>query len=356
MPADATQDLSDRVRDAQARGTPLCIRAGGTKDFYGEAPAGGRLDPRGHAGIVAYDPSELVVTARCGTPLAELEAELAGAGQMLAFEPPHFGPAATVGGCIAAGLSGPRRASAGAARDFVVGARLLDGRGQVLRFGGTVMKNVAGFDVARALAGSLGTLGVLLEVSLKVLPRPAAQATLEFALDEAEALRQVNRWAGQPLPVTASAWADGRLRLRLEGSERAIEGALAELAEGAAVEPTLAGAYWHGLREQLDPFFAGDEPLWRLGLPSAAPALGLPGAQLIEWGGAQRWLRSSLDATAIRRRAAELGGHATWFRRPAGAAGVFTPLASPLLAIHQRLKAQFDPAGVFNRGRMYAGF
>ena len=351
--------LQEQVRAATAARTPLVIRAGGSKDFYGNASRGERLDPRGHAGIVAHEPTELVITARCGTPLAELEAVLDAAGQMLPFEPPHFGAEATVGGCVAAGLSGPRRASAGGVRDYVLGVKLLTGHGEVLAFGGTVMKNVAGYDVARLAAGSLGTLGVITEVSLKVLPKPVAQATLRLELDEAAALKQMNEWAGQPLPISATAWQEGVLHVRLSGARAAVTEAQKKIG-GETVD---GAALWHALREQTDSFFspspasAGEGrreglPLWRLALPSTAPALALPGAQLIEWGGAQRWLRSDAPAAQIRERATACGGHATLFRGSARR-DVFTPLAAPIAAIHKRLKAEFDPAGIFNPGRMY---
>ncbi len=353
--ADAIALLQERVRAATAAKTALAIRAGGTKDFYGNAVRGELLDPRAHAGIIAHEPTELVITACCGTPLAELEVALDEKGQMLAFEPPHFGTAATVGGCVAAGLSGPRRASAGSARDFVLGVKLIDGRGDVLRFGGTVMKNVAGYDVSRLLAGSLGTLGVIVEVSLKVLPKPPAEATLRFELDEATAIRRMNEWAGQPLPISATAWSGGALAVRLSGARAAVDAARTKLG-GERVDDALAQSFWRGIREHTDPFFVVNAPLWRLGLPSTAEPLAAAGEQLIEWGGAQRWLRSTLPAHEVRKRALALGGHATLFSGGDRNAGVFAPLAPPIAAIHKRLKAEFDPAGIFNPGRMYADF
>ena len=340
--------LQEQVRAATASRSPLAIRAGGTKDFYGNETRGERLDPRGYAGIVAHEPTELVITARCGTPLAELEAALDAAGQMLPFEPPHFGPAATVGGCVAAGLAGPRRSSAGGVRDYVLGAKLLTGTGEVLSFGGTVMKNVAGYDVARLAAGSLGVLGVITEVSLKVLPKPVAEATLRHELDERAALMKMNEWAGRPLPVSATAWRDGVLHVRLSGARAAV----AEAQQTIGGQLVDGSALWLSLREQTDAFFAGEAPLWRLALPSTAESIDLPGAQLIEWGGAQRWLRSDAPAGGIRACAAARGGHATLFRGGARR-DVFTPLPAPLAAIHGRLKAEFDPAGIFNPGRMY---
>lgn len=349
------REWAERVRAAAAAGTPLCLRGGGSKDFYGGARAGAAFDLRANAGVIAYEPTELVVTMRGGTPLAELEATLAGKGQYLAFEPPHFGAGATVAGCVAAGLAGPRRANAGGVRDFVLGVKLLDGRGEVLKFGGQVMKNVAGYDVSRLVAGSLGTLGIVLEVSLKVLPRPLAEATLRFELDEAAAIRRVNEWGGQPLPVSASLWRDGVLHLRLSGAAAAVGAAVARLG-GDRVADGEADALWAATREQTSPAFApaAGETLWRLSLPSTAPALGLPGRQTIEWGGAQRWLAGSADAASVHARARALGGHASAFRGGAHAGGVFAPLPAPLAAIQRRLKQAFDPAGIFNPGRLYA--
>ncbi|MDR3685028.1 MAG: glycolate oxidase subunit GlcE [Geothrix sp.] len=331
---------------------PLCIRSGGSKDFYGGPPAGEPLDVSGHRGIVSYEPSELVVTARAGTPLAELGAALAERGQWLAFEPPGFQGGATLGGALAAGLSGPGRASQGALRDFVLGVQVMDGEGRVLTFGGQVMKNVAGFDVSRLMAGSLGTLGLILEASIKVLPRPVAQATLRFQLPQDRALEAMNRWAGRPLPVMSTAWEDQALTVRLAGAEAAVREACATLG-GERVPEGEAADHWAALRDQRLPFFSGSAPLWRLSLPPTTPPLDLPGDSLIEWGGAQRWLRGELDATALRDRARRAGGHATLFRGGDRTSGVFTPLPEPLAAIHRRLKAVFDPHGVFNRGRLF---
>jgi len=340
-----------QVLEAAACHSPLRIRGGGTKDFYGQALIGDVLDTRAYAGIVDYEPTELVITARCGTPLAEIEAALAQHNQMLAFEPPHFGAGATFGGAIASGLSGPRRATSGAVRDFVLGAVLLDGAGQVLTFGGQVMKNVAGYDVSRLLAGSMGTLGVMLQVSCKVLPRARCVATLRFAMTEIDALRQLNDWGGLALPISASCWHDGILALRLSGATAAVDAALRDL--GGDLLPDCA-PFWAAVREQRHPFFAGDEPLWRLSVPSTASAQVLPGRQLIEWGGALRWLKSGADAATIRRSVVASGGHATLFRGGDKSAGVFQPLAPGIAAIHQRLQASFDPSAIFNPGRMYS--
>jgi glycolate oxidase FAD binding subunit len=359
--------MIDEFRKRILAGKPLCLRGAGSKDFYGNAPQGEVLDTRGYAGIVAYEPTELFLTAKCGTPLVEIEAALAEKGQCLACEPPRFGPDSTIGGAVAAGLSGPRRVSAGALRDFMLGVKLLDGEARELTFGGQVMKNVAGYDVSRLIAGSLGTLGLILEVSLKVLPRPVAESTLRFEMDEAATLDQLNRWAGQPLPIVASAWQAGVLTLRLAGARAAVSAAEQKLGGtkvGAASSgrfrpgglPAGGTAFWDDLRDQRLTFFTDGAPLWRLSIPSVAPPLDLPGASLIEWGGAQRWLKSEAPAEAIRAAAVKVGGSATAFRCAAAlksAACAFAPLPAPLMNLQRRMKTAFDPRGLFNPGRLY---
>jgi len=330
---------------------PLCIRGGGSKEFYGGAPAGRILDTRPYAGIVHYDPTELVITARCGTPLRELEETLAEHNQHLAFDPPHFGEA-TVGGMVAAGLSGPTRASLGSLRDHILGVRLMNGEGAALRFGGEVMKNVAGFDISRLMAGSLGTLGLILEVSFKVLPLPLSEASVRFEMTQDRALHAMNLWAGQPWPLAASAWEEGWLTVRLTGAAAAVASAQSRLG-GERLDPASAREFWLGLREHMSSFFAGDEPLWRLSVPSVAPPIALSGRQLIEWGGSQRWLRSEDGITEIRDKVAAAGGHATLFRGSQTRRDVFTPLSPGLWELHQRLKQGFDPGGIFNPGRLY---
>ncbi|HVK93992.1 MAG TPA: glycolate oxidase subunit GlcE [Noviherbaspirillum sp.] len=349
------QQFRDRVASASASKTPLRLRGGGTKDWYGQALRGDILDTRSYAGVVAYDPTELVLTARCGTPLAEVEALLAQHQQMLAFEPPQFGPESTIGGVVASGLSGPRRATVGAVRDFMLGAVLMDGKGEVLHFGGQVMKNVAGYDVSRLLTGSLGMLGLILEVSLKVLPTPFHETTLRFDMNEADAIRQLNEWGGQPLPISASAWRGGVLIVRLSGAEAAVQAALQKM---GGEEETQAAPFWDALRNQSNDFFAADEAvgLWRLSLPSVAAPLALAGETLVEWGGAQRWLRTEADAVTVRTVAQQAGGHATLFRGGDKRAGVFHPLAPAVANIHRHLKSAFDPSGIFNPGRMYNEF
>jgi glycolate oxidase FAD binding subunit len=372
--------LIDAVRQSAADGRTLRLRGGGSKDFWGQSLTGEVLDTRAYQGIVSYEPSELVVTARCGTPLAELEAALAEKGQCLAFEPPHFGPGATVGGMVAAGLSGPARATAGAVRDYVLGARFINGLGEHLTFGGQVMKNVAGYDVSRLMAGSWGTLGLVTEVSLKVLPVAPAEATLMMAgLAQGPALDLLHRWGGQPLPLNASAWlrdptaqpvAD-YLFVRLRGAVAAVQSALGKMSADAmalgaqvqAMDNAEAAQDWRANTEQTLPFFDAPSPdacLWRLSVPQTAPLLDLPYGQYIEWQGAQRWLWAPASAAvALRELAQSVGGHATLFRASAThaqvdkIAGVNTPLDAVQARIQQQLQKQFDPKGVFATGRMH---
>lgn len=386
MPVMATSDdhlapWAQRIHEAAAGGVRLQLRGGGTKDFLGATPDSRteRLDTRPLSGILSYEPSELVVTALSGTPLAELEATLAAQGQALAFEPPHFGPGATVGGAVASGLAGPARASAGGVRDYVLGARLINGRGELLTFGGQVMKNVAGYDVSRLLAGSWGTLGLITEVSLKVLPVAPAEATLMCAgLGEQAALDLLNRWGGQSLPLNASCWVRDEtaspvqdyLFVRLRGAAAAVQAALPRL--GADVQAAggrmqvmdnpQATSDWQACRDQTLPFFTPPSPelcLWRLSLPQTAPALELPGSPLVEWHGALRWLWAPASSAArLRAVAQQHGGHATLFRASQSGgntdkqtAGVFTPLNAVQQRIQRELQKQFDPHGVFATGR-----
>jgi glycolate oxidase FAD binding subunit len=352
--------LIDRVQRARSQRTPLQIRGGGTKAFYGGPARGEPLEVSGLAGISLYEPTELVVTVRAGTPLAELEAALAAHGQCLPFEPPRFNAGGTVGGMVAAGLSGPARANYGSVRDHVLGVTLLNGRGEVLTFGGQVAKNVAGYDVSRLVVGALGILGIICEVSLKVLPVPRAVATLCFECDEWHALEQLKQWASQPLPLSASAWCEGRLRVRLAGAVAAVNAACVRLG-GALFDPGEAQAWWLGLRDQRQQFFALDdadlargECLWRLSVPNTSPPVELPGTQIIEWHGAERWWRTAAAPREVRSAAASSGGHATLVRGADKSAGAFTPLDAVLMRIHHGLKQAFDPAAIFNPGRLYA--
>ncbi|MBP9059290.1 MAG: glycolate oxidase subunit GlcE [Rhodoferax sp.] len=376
----ATLDqIVEHVRAAAAEHTLLRIRGGGTKDFYGQSLQGEVLDVSALRGIVSYEPSELVVTVRAGTPLAELEAELAEHGQSLAFEPPCFSLApdlpsrATCGGMVASGLSGPARASVGGVRDFVLGVKLINGRGELLTFGGQVIKNVAGYDVSRLMVGAMGTLGLMTEISLKVLPLAPAEATLVFELDQTRALAQLHRWGAQPLPLNASCWvrddtAPGSpelLFVRLRGAVAAVESACRQMTRevpGTRMDNAVAAPDWQRCRNLKLPFFTPPEAqnlaLWRLSLPQTAPPLPLAFAQFVEWHGGQRWLWAPVSALQQLRQAAEqLGGSATIFiaahAEDTGASARFSPLKPPIDRIHEQLKAEFDPAGIFNRGRLY---
>jgi glycolate oxidase FAD binding subunit len=367
---DRPQHLIEQVQAARTARTPLRIRGGDTKAFLGEPVQGQPLDTRDWSGIVSHEPTELVITVRAGTPLAEVEAALADKGQHLPFDPPHFGEGATIGGVVAAGLAGPARATVGGVRDFVLGAQFIDGKGDWLTFGGQVMKNVAGYDISRALAGSLGTLGVITHLSLKVLPVAPAEATLVFKLGQHDALEQLHRWGGQPLPLNASCWVKDEtaadrpelLFVRLRGAVAAVETAcerMAREAGGQRMDNAQAGPDWAACRDQTLPFFTAPSPdlcLWRLSLPQTAPVLDLPFAQLIEWQGAQRWCWAPASAAAqIRAAAAAVQGHATLFRAGAdGAPGVrrFDAESPALQAITKRLREAFDPHGIFNPGRM----
>jgi glycolate oxidase FAD binding subunit len=313
--------------------------------------------------VRSYEPSELVVTVGAGTPLDELEALLASQGQCLPFEPPHFSPGrATVGGMVAAGLSGPARSSAGSVRDFVLGMTLVNGKGEVLTFGGQVMKNVAGYDISRLMAGAMGTLGLIAEVSLKVLPVAPAQATLRFEWAQERALQQLHAWGGQPLPLNASCWVEDSgvpmLYLRLRGAMAAVESACRALG-GDRIDPEQAGSDWDACRDQRLPWFEdlGERDLWRISVPQTAPVLALPEPPLVEWHGGLRWVRADAQAgAAVREAAAAAGGSATLFRHPTGVAGLprFDHVPSPIDRIQRELKRQFDPAGIFNPGRLFA--
>ena len=348
----ALQELGVRIADAHAMRTPLRLRGAGTKDFYGERCEGELLDLRAYRDVIDYEPSELVLTARCGTPLSSIEALLAQHRQYLPFEPPAFGGDPTIGGVIAAGLSGPARARVGAPRDFVLGAVLLAVDGEPLHFGGKVMKNVAGFDVSRLLCGSLGILGPIVEVSLKVLPLPRSQQTLRFEMTLSDALDSFSAWTGQSLPINACAWVDGLAWVRLCGAESALKAARERLGGEPAADQT-ASSWWESVRHQTHPFFSSAGALWRVSLPATAPPLSLSGSPFIEWGGALRWYAQDLAAPRVRELAVAAGGTALHWR--GGTAGErFHPLTPSVLKLHRQLKVRFDPRGIFNRGRLLA--
>ncbi len=345
--------IQEVIAKAAATGTPLCIRGGGSKDFYGREPSGEVLATTAHSGIVAHEPSELVITARAGTPLRELTAQLNAAGQMLGFEPPQFGDNATIGGIVATGLSGSRRPYSGSVRDFVLGIQCINGRAELLSFGGQVMKNVAGYDVSRLMTGALGTLGLITEVSMKVLPAPEQETTLRCSVSADRAIDLFTEWARQPLPISGASHVDGILRLRLSGTEVGVAAARATL---AADEHPDGNDYWRQLGEQSIAFFNDPRPIWRLSVACAAPAPDVEGDLLIDWGGSLRWLKTGANAEHIRAAAARCGGHATLFRGGDRRGDIFHPLSPALLNWHHNLKRAFDPGGIFNPGRMYAEY
>ena len=349
--ADNSTALQQQVQQALRDGTRLDIRGGGSKTFLGRETGGQVLDAGGHRGIVDYDPRELVLTARAGPPLAEVEATLAEAGQMLAFEPPHFGKTATLGGTIACGLSGPRRPYAGSARDFTLGCRIINGHGEMLRFGGQVMKNVAGYDISRQMVGAYGTLGVLLDVSLKVLPRPASSITLVYECDAAAAIEKMSGLLTQSYPLDAACFHGELCHLRLSGSEEAVRHARTQL--GGEQLPDCK-EFWRTLNEHELALFTAAPVLYRIMVKPGTPPLPIEGKWLLSWGGAQRWLASSEPLQNIRAQVAKVGGHVTQFRGGERSGEVFQPLSAPLLALQQRLKRSLDPQGIFNPGRMYA--
>lgn len=344
------QELSERVIAAGSSGQPLILKGGSSKQFYGRNVAGEIIDLRPCSGIIAYEPTELVITAYAGTPLREIENLLSERGQMLPFEPPGFGDNATLGGTVACGLSGPRRPYAGAVRDYVLGIKCLTGKGEILTFGGQVMKNVAGYDVSRLMTGALGTLGIILEVSIKVLPLSEFDIALTRKTDFTAALSDMNAWAGKSLSLSAACYHDGQLDIRLSGKKAAVAAARKIL----AMEESEAGLdYWRQLREHQLSFFNNNKPLWRLSVPSTTGAMDLAGDWLVDWGGAQRWLRTDEPVDKIRRVTAQAGGHATLFRGGDHDGEVFQPLTPALMKLHLRLKQVFDPDRILNRGRMY---
>jgi len=350
---DSTDDsarLITLVERAFVQSRPLRIRGGDSKAFLGRPVTGEEVDIRTHRGIVSYDPTELVITARAGTPVSELTAILDDANQMLPCEPPNFGTSATIGGVVASGLSGPRRPWSGSVRDFVLGCRVITGNAKHLRFGGEVMKNVAGYDMSRLLTGSFGCLGILTEVSLKVLPKPRRRCSLTLELDIAEALSELSSWRKSALPVSGACYVDGRLHVRLEGGEGSVRSAVERI--GGIDADT---SFWDALRDHELPFFDDIRPLWRLSLPNNSPVNTLPGDVLIDWAGAQRWLKSDAPAKLIRQLAHAAGGHATCFSASSNV-DPFHPLPDSLMRFHKQLKTQLDPRGIFNPGRMYADF
>jgi glycolate oxidase FAD binding subunit len=362
---DWLQQAAETIRRVGSNKQALAITGHGSKAFFGQpVTADEALSTTAYSGIVNYDPTELVVVVKCGTPIHELETQLLASRQMLAFEPPRFGGKGTVGGMMATGLSGPRRYSAGAAKDFVLGMTVLDAQATRLRYGGTVMKNVAGYDLSRLHTGALGTLGLIVDLSIKVLPLPPAQATLALQVSASQALEWVNQWGGQPLPISATSWYQGQLMVRLSGAVAAVQSAQTRLG-GQVVNQAEAEAFWLSLRDQSHEFFSLDlrdnaTHLWRVSVPTTTPHLtAISGEQWIEWGGGLRWFKTDAPADLIRTEARRHGGHATLYRAadPAllNAVGAFAELTPGLMKVHHRLKQELDPHRLFNPGRMFAG-
>ena len=350
-------ELKEQIVSAE-HGKRLRIRGGGTKDFYGGPLKEDVLDIQKYSGVIDYDPGELVITARSGTLLSEVEALLAQHNQYLPFDPPRFGQSGTLGGAVASGLCGPLRLLNGPMRDHLLGVSLLDGRGDFLRFGGRVIKNVAGYDVSRFMAGSLGAIALLLDISVKVAPKPIAELTLCFEMSQGQGIVQINRWLGMPLPVASSAWLDGQLYVRLAGAKSAVELAHQNFG-GAAMDPPSAKVFWDNLKDQRIAFFLGqssDATLWRIAVPGTTSPLNLPDHQLVEWGGAQRWVYGDRQGVAIRNEANNAGGHAMAFRGGDREKGIFEKIPKSVLDIELRLKAAFDPNEIFDKDRLFANF
>ena len=345
---DIESDLLEQISAIVANAAEIEIVGGGSKRFYGEPVDALPVEVAAHSGIIEYDPAELVISLRAGCKLHQVEALLAQNGQMFGFEAPCFDQQATIGGMIASGLAGPRRAFAGGVRDFVLGVKMINGHGEIQRFGGKVIKNVAGFDVSRLMVGSLGTLGIILEASIKVIPRSEFELTLGFEHNDADAhIGWVNRLGGKPFPITASLWVDGQSHLRLCGSEQGVR----EAALNLGGEETLFD--WQAVREQKHEFFNGDSALTRLSLPATSADMGPETAQLIEWGGAQRWIRGQIDIAALRQQAELVGGSVSAYRNHPPGVTVFHPLPAAMLKLQRQIKSSFDPDGIFNRGRIF---
>jgi glycolate oxidase FAD binding subunit len=347
--SDNSDDLLQQVQDSIAEVVPLRICGGNTKFFYGNKSEGKTLDVSSHTGIVSYEPTELVITARAGTPIKEINAALAEQSQMLAFEPPSFGEKATIGGTIACNFSGPRRPYAGAARDFVLGSKIINGKAEMLSFGGQVMKNVAGYDVSRLMAGAMGTLGVIMEISLKVLPKPETEMTLVMKSGVAESLQRSHQWQRLPMPLSAICFDDEMIYVRISGTANALAQARTKLGGDVLTD---ADNFWRNNNEHKSMFFSEAETLWRISLASGSKSLPLSGDWIYEWGGAQRWLKTNHTPEEVRAAARAAGGHATLFRGETSEEK-FQALPAGLMKIHQQLKQAFDPHGLFNRGRLY---
>jgi glycolate oxidase FAD binding subunit len=347
------EELVEIIAEAAASGRKLEIVGGGTRAEIGAPRDVERLDMTAFSGVIDYDPAELVLTAGAATPLAEIEALIASNNQMLAFEP-HGAPGSTLGGIVAAGISGSRRVSRGAVRDHLLGFKAVSGRGEAFVGGAKVVKNVTGYDLPKLACNSWGRLFAMTEVTLKVLPAPETTLTLAAeGLDPAAAVALMSKALGSQADVAAAACSGGITALRLEGfgpSVAARRGLLEAMAPLRAFSETEATRFWTTLKDPLS-----DAPvLWRLSLPAsrAVEVLGL-GPWVMDWAGAQVWLASG-DAVAVRAAAQAAGGHAMLARAPETMGRerpTLHPQPAPVEALEARLRRAFDPAGVFETGR-----
>ena len=353
MTDNLAQQYQAQVQEAYSSKTPLCIQGGRSKTFYGRKIEADLLDVSSNSGVISYEPTELVITVRAGTTISEINKVLAAKNQMLAFEPPCFSENATAGGMVACGLSGPRRPYVGAVRDFVLGLKCLNGKAEILNFGGQVMKNVAGYDVSRLMTGAMGTLGVLLEISFKVLPKPAYELTLTGESDFTTAIKLMNQWAGQSVPVSAASFSDNNIYIRLSGYKKAV---LAASSHISLSEYANGDCYWESVREQKHDYFSEDEKLWRISVPSTTEEIKLSGEWFIDWGGALRWLKTSESNEHVRDIVAQVGGYANLFRGGDQNDDIFHPLSVGIENLHVALKYAFDPKRILNRGRLYKEF
>ncbi|MGH1536963.1 MAG: glycolate oxidase subunit GlcE [Gammaproteobacteria bacterium] len=347
---DCTNDIAAKIQDAFQQKQALHIHAGNTKSFYGRKIQAQPLSMVQHAGVIEYEPSELYITARSGTSLTEIEQTIADQNQMLPCEPPHFGINATLGGMISSGLSGCRRVSAGSVRDCILGTDILNGKGEALHFGGKVMKNVAGYDVSRLMCGALGTLGVILSASIRLLPKPECEHTIALTLDSKTAIAKMNEWANSPIPISATFYDGEMLYIRLSSSLSAVNACKKEIG-GEAIDQ--CDMFWKAIKEHTHDFFNAEKPLWRLSVPPSTETLNIAGENILEWNGSLRWYLSDMDESTIRVEAERVGGHATLFKGDANEQ-VFHPLSSASMKIHKKLKHVLDPAGILNSGRMFA--
>lgn len=347
---DTQQDIASRIQDAYQQKQPLEIIAGNTKSFYGRKIDAVPFSTLQHTGITEYEPSELYISARSGTTLKEIEQTILNNNQILPFEPPYFGSSATLGGCVASGLSGPRRATSGAVRDCILGTEIINGKGEYLRFGGKVMKNVAGYDVSRMMCGALGTLGVLMSITIRLLPKPQSEQTLVFSMSPDDSILHMNKWANTPMPISASFYDEVNLYIRLSGSASSIDKCVKEIG-GDLVNSS--DIFWMDIKEQTHKFFLTELPLWRICVPPNSPTLNISGDCVMEWNGALRWYVTEQSESEIRAEVLRVNGHAMLFRGE-NTQQKFHPLTDAAMRIQTNLKQAFDPVGILNPGKMYA--